>query len=255
MKIVDETRTRLQIKHQPIAYWFSGGIILIASLSFLIYCIFFESASASLTCKRPQANQTNCELKRFNLLGFTDKRKIFDPQEAYIQKHTGSKGGTTYKIIIVTPLDEYPLLSHLSYEKNQELAGEINNFIHSQETYLSIHQNQRNYVLFFIMFMLTATGIGAFLVTTPVSNCIFYKSLNKVLIERKGLRAQESIEYPLASISRFDIQDKQFKSSRLYRAVMIVNLIQEIPINPQYTDEKSVRYVISRINYFLNADN
>ncbi|BAY61665.1 hypothetical protein NIES22_17320 [Calothrix brevissima NIES-22] len=255
MKIVEETRTRLQIKHRPIANWFSGGIILIASFSFLIYCIFFESASASLTCKRPQANQINCDLKRFNLLGFTDKRKIFDPQEAYIQQHRGSKGGTTYKVIIVTPLDEYPFLSNLSYEKNQELAEKINNFIHSQETYLSVQANQRSYVFLFIIFVLTTTGIGAFLVTTPVSNFTFYKSLNKVLIERKGLRAQESIEYPLASISRFDIQDKQFKNSKLYRAVMIVNLIQEIPINPQYTDEKSVRYVISRINYFLNVDN
>jgi hypothetical protein len=255
MKIVEETRTRLQINHKPIRNWFIGGIIFIASLSFLIYCIFFESASAILTCKRPQQNQVYCELKRFNLLGFMQKMKLFDPQEAYIKTHTRSKGGSTYEIMIVTPLDEYALLSHLSYQKNQEIAEEINIFINSRETYLSVYQNQRNYVFFLGLFMLITNAIGAFFATTPVSNCTFYKSLNKVLIERKGLRSQKIIEYPLASISRFDIQEKQFKSSKLYRAVMVVQFNQEIPINPEYTDEKSVQYVISRIKYFLNTGN
>ncbi|WP_339376346.1 hypothetical protein [Calothrix sp. NIES-2098] len=184
-----------------------------------------------------------------------EKLKIFDPQEAYIKTHSGSKGGSTYEIIIVTPFGDYALLSHLSYQKNQESAFEINNFINSTQTYLSLYQNQRNYVFFFSLFMLITTAIGAFVVTTPVTNCIFYKSLNKVFIERKGLRSHEIIEYPLESILRFDIQDKQFKYSKLYRAVIVLQFYKEIPINLEYTDEKSVQYAVSRIRYFLNMDN
>ncbi|BAY22132.1 hypothetical protein NIES2100_18950 [Calothrix sp. NIES-2100] len=255
MKIVEETRTRLQVKHQPIRIWFSGGIILIFGLSFLIYCIFFESASASLTCKRPQSDLVNCELKRFNLLGGMNKLKIFEPQAAYIQTHTSSKGERSYEIIIVTPVDKYAFLSHLSYQKNQELAGEINKFLNSHATYYSVYETQHSYVFFVSLFMLILTAIGAFLATTPVSKCTFYKSLNKVFIERKGLRSQQIIEYPLESILRFDIQEKQFKYSKLYRAVIVLRFYQQIPINPEYTNEKNVQYIVSRIRHFLNIGN
>ncbi|OUL29250.1 hypothetical protein BV378_06355 [Nostoc sp. RF31YmG] len=103
--------------------------------------------------------------------------------------------------------------------------------------------------------MLTAMAIGAFFATTPVTNCTFYKSLNKVFIERKGLRSQQIIEFPLESILRFDIQDKEFKYSKLYRDVIVLQYYQEIPINTEYTDEKSVQYAVSRIRYFLNIGN
>jgi hypothetical protein len=254
MNIVEETRTRLHIKHLPLRHWFSGWPIVIGSLCFLIYCIFFESASASLTCKRTPSNEINCELRRYNLLGSMKKQKIFDPQEAYVKTHTGSRGGKTYQIIILTPFGDYRLLSHLSYQNNHEVAAKINNFIINGETYLLVHQNQRQYVFFFSLIMLVAMGIGAFLATTPVSHCTFYKSLNKVLIERKGWRSHEIIEYPLESILRFDIQDKQFKYSKLYRAVIVLQLYKEIPINPEYTELKSVEYALSRIRYFLNIN-
>ncbi|MEH2374460.1 MAG: hypothetical protein V7K15_15635, partial [Nostoc sp.] len=83
MKIVEETRTKLQLKHRPLSYWFSGWCIFAVCLSFLIYCLVFDSASVSLSCTRPSPNQINCELKRFNLLGSMEKLKMFDPQEAY----------------------------------------------------------------------------------------------------------------------------------------------------------------------------
>ncbi|BBD65190.1 hypothetical protein NIES4072_11410 [Nostoc commune NIES-4072] len=89
MKIVEETRTRLQLKHQPLRYWFIGWCLFTVCLSFLIYCLFFESASVNMTCvvyrrrHRLSQNQINCEFRRFNLLGSMEKLKMFDPQEAY----------------------------------------------------------------------------------------------------------------------------------------------------------------------------
>ncbi|AHJ28298.1 hypothetical protein PN465_14145 [Nodularia spumigena CS-584] len=99
--------------------------------------------------------------------------------------------------------------------------------------------------------MLIEIAIGAVALTTPVSNCIFYKSLNQVFIERKSLRVQQIIEEPLKNILRVDIQDKQFKYGKRYRAVIVLQSCDEIPINPEYTDEKSVRYAVFRINSFL----
>jgi len=257
MKIVEETPTRLQLKHRPLSYWFSGWCIFPICLSFLIYCLVFDSASVSLSCTRPSPNQLNCDLKRFNLLGSSEKLKMFDLQEAYVLTKTGSKGSKTYQVMIVTPFREFALLSHLSYQENQEVALKINDFINSGQTSLLVQQNQRNYLFFFSLFTLiimampTAVNYAAYFATSPVTTCTFYKSIDKVFIERKSLRGNKIIEHPLENILRFDIQEKQDKYSKIYRVVIVLKSFKEIPINPQYTDEKSIRYAISRIHSFL----
>ncbi len=250
MKIVEETRTRLQLKHRPLGHWFSGWGIFAVCLSFLIYCLVFDSASVSLSCTRPSPNQINCELKRFNLLGSMEKLKMFDPQEAYILTKTGSKGSKNYQVMIVTPFGEFALLSHISYEENEKVTFKINGFINSGQTSLLVQQNQRNYLFLLSLFMLIMMAIAAYFATSPVTTCTFYKSLDQVFIERKSLRGNKIIEHPLENILRFDIQEKQFKYSKLYRVVIVLKSFKEIPINPQYTDEKSIRYVVSRIHSF-----
>ncbi|MBN3899749.1 MAG: hypothetical protein HWQ41_32115 [Nostoc sp. NOS(2021)] len=99
--------------------------------------------------------------------------------------------------------------------------------------------------------MLIIMAIAAYFATSPVTICTFYKSLDKVFIERKSLRGNQVIEHPLENILRFDIQEKQYKYSKLYRAVIVLRSFQEIPINPQYTDEKSIRYAVFKIHSFL----
>ena len=251
MKIVEETRTRLQLKHRPLRYWFSGWCIFIICLSFLIYCLVFDSASVSLNCTRPSPNQINCELKRFNLLGSMEKLKMFDLQEAYILTKTGSKGSKTYQVMIMTPFEDFALLSHVSYQENQEVVFKINDFINSGQTSLLVQQNQRNDLFFLNLFTLIIMAIAAFFATSPVTICTFYKSIDKVFIERKSLRGNQIIEHPLEYILRFDIQEKQYKYSKLYRAVIVLKSFKEIPINPQYTDEKSIKYAVSRIYSFM----
>lgn len=176
---------------------------------------------------------------------------MFDPQEAYILTKTGSKGGKTYQVMIVTPLGDFALLSHVSYQENQEVIFKINDFINSGPTSLLVQQNQRDYLFLLNLFILIIMAIAAFFVTSPVTTCTFYKSIDKVFIERKSLRVNQIIEHPLENILRFDIQEKQFKYSKLYRVVIVVKSFEEVPINPQFTDESSIRYTVYRIHSFL----
>jgi hypothetical protein len=251
MKIVEETRTRLQLKHRPLRYWFSGCCFFILCLNFLIYCLVFDSASLSLSCIRPSSNQINCELKRYNFLGSMEKVKIFDPQEAYILTKTGSKGGKTHQVIIVTPFGDFPLLLRISYQEHEEVVLKINNFINSRQTSLLVQQNQRSYLFFMSLFILIMMAIAAYFATSPVTTCTFYKSINKVFIERKSFRGNQVIEHPLENILRFDIQEKQYKYSKFYGIIIVLKSGEEIQINPEYTDEKSIKYVVSRILSFV----
>ncbi|MEA5502915.1 hypothetical protein VB735_07315 [Halotia wernerae UHCC 0503] len=187
------------------------------------------------------------------MLGRGEKLKVFDLQEAYIITRSGSKGGKTYQVVVVTPFGEYAFLSHLSYQVNQEVAFQINDFINSQQSSLSVQQNQRSYVFFISLLMVIMMTVGAFFATSPVSNCTFYKSLNKVFIERKGLRGQTIIEHSLEQILRIDIQEKQFKHSKLYRATIVMEFGKNIPINPEYSDGNIIRHAVYRINSFLRS--
>lgn len=250
MEIVEETRTRLRLKHRPIRVWLFGGSFFIGCLVFLIYFLWFDFAAASLTCQRPSYNQINCELSRSSLLGRREKLKIFDIQNAYVKTTRGSRS-KSYRVMIVTSLGEREMISNQSYGENQRVVQEINNFLNSAQGSLLVQQNQRNFLFFLSLFLLIMTADGIWLATKPVSNCIFYKSLNQVFIERKSLRGQQVIEEPLANILRVDIRDRQFKNGKLYRAVIVLKSLDEIPINPEYTDEKSVRYAVARINSFL----
>ncbi|WP_414550102.1 hypothetical protein [Anabaena sp. CCY 0017] len=251
MEIIEETRTRLRLKHRPIRVWLFGGSFFIGCLVFLIYFLWFEFAAATLTCQRPLPNEINCELRRSSLLGRKERLRIFDIQDAYV-KTTKSSKSTSYRVMIVTSLGEREMISNQSYRENQRVSQEINNFLYSGQKYLLVKQNQRNFLFFLNLVLLIITADGIFLATKPVTNCTFYKSLNQVFIERKSLMRQQVIEEPLENILRVDIRDKQFKYNKLYRAVIVLKSFDEIPINPEYTDEKSVRYAVARINSFLD---
>ncbi|WP_227789255.1 MULTISPECIES: hypothetical protein [unclassified Nodularia (in: cyanobacteria)] len=250
MKIVEETPTRLRLQHLPIRRWLFGGSFFIGCLGFLIYCLFFDFATARLTCERPLPSEMNCELRQFSLLGRKQRLRIFDIQNAYV-KTTRQSRSTHYHVVILTSVGERDLISGQSYGKNQQDSQLINNYINSGQRFLLLEQNQRQSMLFKNLCLLIGMAIGAFELTAPVSNCIFYKSLNQVFIERKSLRVQKIIEEPLEKILRLEIQDKQFKYGRQYRAVIVLQSYEEIPINPEYTDEKNVYSTVARIKSFL----
>ncbi|MBD2693557.1 hypothetical protein [Anabaena catenula] len=254
MKVVEETRTRLVIKHRPIADWLWGSVLFIGGLSFWIYFIVFDFASLHLTCTRFSPPEINCELRRFKILRSMEKINIYNPQQAYIQEKIGSKGSKSYQVIIVSNLKHFPLLSHISYQDNQAFMIKFNSFINSSDSFLILRQNQRDHLVFVSLFMLFIAGIGAYSAMSSATNCTFYKSINKFYIERKSLHSKEIIEYPLEEIVRFHIHDKQDRYSKVYQAVISLKDGKEIPINPQYTDEQSVRYVVMKIRQFLNVD-
>lgn len=252
MKIIETTDTRLRLQHRPVSNWMTGGCFLVFGLPFLIHGLLWESAFASLTCTRSLTNLINCELRQSTLLGRAQKLKLFDPHSTYIKTNRSGRS-TTHQLIIVTPLREYHLLSRLSYQENVKSASKIDDFITSSQSYLSLQQQQHNHLFFHNLFMLGLVVTGAFYITSPVSNCTFYKSINKVVIERLGIRGKKVIEHPLEDIQRFDIQDKQLKSSKLYRAVIVLKSDKKIPINPEYTDEQCIRSVVSMIRLFLQS--
>lgn len=250
MRITEETPTRLKLQHRPINEWVLGGCLTIGSFLVVIYCLFFEFSSATLSCQRLSNQEINCNLQRSSLLGRRERLRIFNIHNVYVRM-TRSGRSRSYRVIIQTPVGERYMVQNQSREDNQRVVQEINNFLRSNQGTLLVQQNQRSFLFFIQLFMLILVAYGVYLVTKPVSNCAFYKSLNQLFIERKSWRSQTVIEEPLENILRVDIQDKQFKSRKLYRVVIVLKSSKEIPLNPEYTNEDSVRNAMFKINYFM----
>jgi hypothetical protein len=251
MKVVEYTHSRLVIKHQPIVRWILGMSLFTIDLFFWIPAICFDFNYLNLTCTRSSLPEINCELKKFTSVGSMEELKIFAPQKAYIQT-VSRKADEIHQVIIVSKLGKISLLPNISYEDDKVFISEFNSFINSSKSFLTLHQNNRNYYIFLSVYMLVGVGICLFLVTTPVTTCSFDKNMNKVLIERKSLRSNKVMEYPLEEIHSLYTRNKPYRNSTIYQAVISTKDSQEIPINPQYTDKQDVDDVVAKIRHFLN---
>ncbi|BCL37954.1 hypothetical protein [Nostoc sp. MS1] len=260
MKIVATTASRLEMKHFPINNWCSGSLLIIGSLSFLIYLIFFMAFAASLKCQRIAKLGINCELSHYYLVEKPQNQKIFDVQEAKIKTIVSSKGSRSYQVIISTPFGNYDLLSASSnYDENERIATQINDFLYSTESYLSVRQNRWHNYFFYIIIISGFAITGVFLCASPVVNCTFYKSLNKVVIEYKGLGGVTIEEYPLENILRIDSQERETRSGKSYRLVLVfrspkvggITSPDSIPIHNDYTNAHSTNNIVYSVNSFL----
>jgi hypothetical protein len=222
----------------------------------LLYAGVFSSASASLTCHRPSSTQINCELKRYNLLGFSQTLKVFDPYGAEVITHSGGRGGRTYQVMISTPYHPIPLMaqSTSNQQDNQNATNQINQFVTSGQSSLSVQQEARGNQFLFSLFALVTAGIGVFEGASPITTCTFYKQvMNKVAIARRGLRGNLNIEYPLSKIQRVEMQERKQRGGTVYRAVLVLETQERIPIHQEYTSEQKVRSVVYSINRFLES--
>jgi hypothetical protein len=252
MKIVAQTHSRLAMKHLPTENWWTGGLLISFCLGSLIYLIFFNAVSASLTCNRVVNNQINCVLKRFYLLGKTEQQKVFDPQKAIMKTLVGSKGSRNYQVIIATPFGEYSILKPTTgYRYHQAIVSQINNFIVSEQTYLSIRQHQWYECSIYLLMIGVAIIWSAFLISSPVVTCTFYKSLNTIVIEYQGLRGSRIKEYPLFNLLRIDSQEKNTRWGKLYRPALVLKSSETIPIHQDYTNKNINQNAVYSINNFL----
>jgi len=250
MKVVEETQTRLVIKHRPIVNWILGIALFTIALFNLIPAICFDFNYLSLTCTRSLLPEINCELKKFTFMGSMEEMTIFAPEKAYIQPETRNKNS---QVIIVNKLRKFPLFPDISYKEDEIFIDKFNSFINSRERFLSLNQNNREYYIFSSVWTLIVLVTGIFLATTPATTCTFDKNINKVLIQSKKLRINKVVEYPLEEIIHFYVKDKRYRNSTISQAVISIKDAKEIPINPQYTDKRSVENAVARIRHFLNT--
>ncbi|MGI0484544.1 hypothetical protein ACN4EK_03845 [Pantanalinema rosaneae CENA516] len=256
MKVIEQTTTRLTLQHRPVPLWITGVLLAIGSVGLLVYLIGFQPVSLSFTCKRLAPTQTSCELKHATWIGRTSSQKLYNPQGATLIRRSGGRGGPTYYVAISTEMAQVSLLANpdRGYPGQQQTIQQINQFVSNPgQSTLAIHQTNRTSTN--LLSLMGVTGlIGGILTVSlnPMVTCTFYKSLKKVVLERKNWFGVRSItERPLDTILAIELETKQVKKQKLYRAVLFLSSAERLPINQDYTNAHTVRVAVDRIEEFL----
>lgn len=214
----------------------------------------YTTAAASLRCDRTPPKQINCKLRRYNLLGVSQTLRVFDPYSAAIESTVGRRRGRRYQVQISTPLGKIPLLVQKVSDKrsSEQVTTQINDFLLSSRSALSVQQNARQEQLLYSLLGLAAIAGGTWFATAPITLCSFYKRvMDKVVIERKSWRSNQVIECAIDQIQQVEIQDRRTRYGKAYRPVLILKSQDHVPIHPEFVKEQNARNVVYSIQQFL----
>ena len=100
-------------------------------------------------------------------------------------------------------------------------------------------------------FVALAIAVGAFL-RASIDTCTFYKSLQKVVLERKRLFGTQIIEYPLHTVSQVAVREYPGRwGRRFYRAVLVLRSAAEVPIHGDQVGDYQIHHIVEEVNRFL----
>jgi hypothetical protein len=138
----------------PLVQILAGSFFVVAGLVPII--IFSELAT--LTCQRVQPTQGSCRFVRSRLLGSGETTiPLNQLQSAKVDVTRGTKGGSTYRVVLLTDGDKIPFTLAFSSdaEEKQENADRINAFIANPgKISLRVQQDDRWFAYPFGIFIL-----------------------------------------------------------------------------------------------------
>ena len=102
------------------------GLFFIAIAGTMLWSAGRESI---LNCTRLEADQIQCQLHQILLGHMVEQLAINNPRQAVVQTSHSSKGGTSYRMALITALGTVPLTDFYSSDAHaDELAAQFNQF-------------------------------------------------------------------------------------------------------------------------------
>lgn len=253
MQVLESSPHRLKLRHLPFKEWIWGSIIVAFSGSWVVMGLFFQPASARLSCDRPTPSQTNCELTQQALLRPLERQRLFDLQSAEVRTRQRSKGGSYQQVWIISPYREIVLLSAGGNPSSTAIVSQINQYIQNpQQKVLVVQQSALTTTAFLSLLATAMVATGIWLTLSPWVICTFYERLDKVIVERRRWNGQkQTIEHSLRSVMTAELEEKQKKSGKVYRPVLVLASMERLPISYSYISEKAARNAVYQIQKFL----
>ncbi len=224
------------------------GLVFMAVPIFMLWATGRES---TLTCTRLEANQVQCQLQQIFLGRVVNQVAVNNPQQAIVQTSHSSKGGTSYRMALVTPQGTVPLTDYYSSDAHaDESADQFNQFVHNPAAKtVKIDQPASGFLFFMVALFI---GFGAIMILgAHYDTFVFDRYRDAVTFTRVGLRGIRTRE---ESISNLTTEVRQFRGSkgrRYYCVFLHLENGSSLKLDWNASRESSAQAVADQIQEFV----
>lgn len=259
MKVVEQTQTRLALSHQPIRAWAIAGVAAATAL-FNFFAWLGEPASTQLKCQRLQPNYVICQLQRTAPIGFKSYQTINNVASVNVasvnvaSRQSSSRRSRRTQISFLTLVTPSQQVKISNSERRTDTATQIQAFLSNpRSTTLAITYSRSLHALEFIAIgFLIVMIIGLF--SMPKETYIFYRSLQKLVIVRKGIFGKQEYEYALNDIDQVSVEKQQTRRGTSYYIALWLSDGQQIKLPPSLISSERVQLDLAhQIRRFLHG--
>lgn len=254
MLILRRTSQILMLRIFPVEQWLTG---LFPIAVFLVLFIIYGGTQSILTCHRTAPDQGRCQLVASRL--FQSKVQLDIPLSQVKEATSNSRGS---QVSLVTDDGAVFRLTTYAIPVSEENASRINEFLNrSEQRYLKVIEGKVQVgwhplhdwlriplVIVFSPLVWVCGGIFIYgVMAGKIVTCTFDQTRGKVIIERRGIRSFQRLEYPLEDIvgvevdrwktrrQAGDTMDVNGRLITLFRVNLILRSGDRAPISKQFS--------------------
>lgn len=224
------------------------GLIFVGVTCGMVWALARE---ATLSCKRLEANEIQCELKQIWFGRVVTQAEVNNPRQAIVQVQHSSKGGTSYRMALVTAQGTVPLTNFYSSDAAaDDLANQFNQFQRDPAAKsVSLDQPASGFIF---IFLLLFGGVGLMMILNVHYDTFTFDRYRDVLtFTRVGFRGVRTREESLTGLKTEVRQFRGSKGRRYYRLYLRLSGGGEIKADWNSSRESAVQDVADRIQEFI----
>lgn len=245
MKIIERTATELKIQTRGVFdFWLHSCLLIVIGLKW----VAFDCHFATLTCRRIQATQGNCQLVRSGWLG----AKVQKIQLAALQEAKVVKSGYTSRVVLVTDAGHIPFdRSYIHWGNKDSTAAQINSFVKNwEQKWLELKQHDS---LFEWLGGLLVTAGIAVIALGKKEIYSFDRTLDVLIVKRQGLLGTQVIKHSLHEIYGVEVAYLRDRNDEISYQLNLLRKNGDRLSLPSTVNQYKQQQVAKAINNFLNA--
>jgi len=227
---------------------FMFGLFFIVVAGGMLWSAGRES---TLACKRLEANQIQCQLQQILLGRVVKQVAVNNPQQAIVQTSYSSKGGTTYRMALVTAQGTVPLTDFYSSDTNaDDLADQFNQFRQSPAA-KSVTLDQPASGFMFIIFVVFCAFALLMILNAHFDTFVFDRYTDTVAFTRLGFTGRRTRTEQLSGLKTEVRQFRGSKGRRYYCVFLHLDNGSELKLDWSALRESTAQAVADQIQEFV----
>jgi hypothetical protein len=206
---------------------------------------------STLTCTRLEANEIHCQITQVWLGQIVKQVTVNNPRQAIVQTQHSSKGGTTYRMALVTAQGTVPLTDFYSSDTAADsLADQFNQFQgDSAAKTVSIDQPASGFVF---IFLLIFCGFSLIMILSIHYDAFTFDRYRDALtFTRFGFRGVRTREESITGLKTEVRQFRGSKGRRYYCLYLRLASGDAIKVDWNASRQSSAQEVADRIQEFI----